>query len=367
MLNNKLCIDARMYNSSGIGTYIRQLIPYLLGNFQVTLLGDTEVLKDYKSAASLIEFKSPIYSIGEQRQFKKVIPATDLFWSPHFNVPYFSVPARKRIVTIHDVFHLAHYHELSLKQKIYAKLVINRAVKISDTIITVSDFSNQEIQKYTGAKAGKIHVIHNGVKQDRLVKDIELIRTKYNLPSKYILYVGNVKPHKNLKGLLGAYLNLPLHIQKDYKVLIVGKIDGFVTGDEALFSWIEDTPVLKNNIVFAGFVADEDMDTIYANASLLILPSLYEGFGLPPFEAMLNECPVLASNIPSLTEVCGEAATYFDPLNPQDIADKISATLDSKRIINKSIENGLNRIKLFQWKQSAEKHIEIFNQIIHHN
>jgi glycosyltransferase involved in cell wall biosynthesis len=362
--SKRLCIDARMYRSSGIGTYLSSLLPYLCNQFAVTLLGDEEELQDYRGIADIIPFTTPIYSISEQRQFKKVVPTTDLFWSPHFNVPLFSVRATKRVVTIHDVFHLAHYKELNVKQKIYAKVVINRAIKVSDLVVTVSEFSKTELEKYTKASPNQIQVIHNGVRQERRVLDFEVIREKYQLPSHYILFVGNVKPHKNLKTLLLAYLQLAEEIQIQYKIVIVGKIDGFITGDPELMTWIKEVPLLQDNIRFTGFVEESDMDTLYAYASLFVLPSLYEGFGLPPLEAMLNNCPVLASDIPSLQEVCGNAATYFDPYNPQDLAVQISKILNNTLLIPDFVTKGLQRIKLFQWKSAAERHIQIFNQLI---
>jgi glycosyltransferase involved in cell wall biosynthesis len=354
-----------MLHHSGIGTYLKMLLPYMCAEFEVTLLGDAEQLKQFNATASIIQFNAPIYSIAEQRQYRQVIPASDLFWSPHYNAPLLSIKASKRITTIHDVFHLAFFKQLNIKQKIYAKLVINRAVTASDALITVSNFSKKEIIKFTRAKADKVNVIHNGVKQTAVIANLAAITVKYKLPSKYILYVGNVKPHKNLKGLVNAYLRLPVHIQQQYKIVVVGKIEGFIIGDESLLNLIDSQPLLKQNVIFTGFVNDDDMDVIYAAASLFILPSLYEGFGLPPLEAMLNECPVLVSNQNSLPEVCGEAADYFDPLNYGDMVMQIEKVLSDTILRENLVAKGKERVKLFTWANSAALHIELFNRIIH--
>ncbi len=365
MLNRpKLCVDARMYNHSGIGKYLQMLLPYICNAYETTLLGDLESLKSLSSAAHIIPFYSPIYSISEQRKYNKVINSGDLFWSPHYNVPLMSIKCKKRVATIHDVYHLAFYNELSRKQKIYAKLVINAAIKFSDKIITVSAFSKNEIIKYTGCKPGEIAAVHNGVDQfktDTFNKDIH---TTYNLPSNYILFVGNVKPHKNLKILLKAYLLLNDELKQQYKVVIVGKRDGFLTGDEELTRWINTHPEIKADIIFTGYVAHDDMDAVYQNASLFVFPSVYEGFGLPPLEAMLNNCPVITSEASSLPEVCGDAAFYFNPKNEKELCAKMTEVLTKKEIKDTLIIKGQEHIKHFTWDECAAKHIEIFNSVI---
>ncbi len=359
----KLCIDARMINNSGIGIYIKNIIPYLVDKFEVTLLGDANEL-NYLEAKKIIPVKSPIYSIREQFELPQIVPHCDIFWSPHFNVPLLRVKATKRIVTIHDAFHLFFYKKLSLMQKLYSKLLINKAVNASKVIITVSDFSKSEIINYTNSEPDKVKVIHNGIKQARLLKDFESVRVKYKLPLKYILFVGNVKPHKNLKNLLKAYLLLNTEIRNEFKIVIVGNKDGFIIADNELFCLIDTSTTLEENIVFTGFVDEDDMDTIYSNASLFVFPSIYEGFGLPPLEAMLNNCPVIVSNIGSLKEVCGDAVVYFNPIEPGDISNKIAEILTNPLLIAELKMKGLERIKLFSWKDAANKHIDLFSQVI---
>ncbi|WP_428330049.1 glycosyltransferase family 4 protein [Mucilaginibacter sp.] len=359
-----LCVDARMYNHSGIGKYLQMLLPYLCKAYDTTLLGDAETLSSLSSIAQVIPFNSPIYSIDEQRKYKKAAKPADLFWSPHYNVPLMWVKSKRRIATIHDVYHLAFYKELSFKQKLYAKVVINAAVKLSDEVITVSGFSKGEIIKYTGCATQKVNVVYNGVSQAASYNNTQNVRDKYSLPANYILFVGNVKPHKNLKTLLKAYLLLSSELKQQYKVVIVGKRDGFLTGDEELTHWIKSQPEVQQAILFTGYVANEDMDTIYKNASLFVFPSVYEGFGLPPLEAMLNSCPVIAAATSSLPEVCGDAALYFNPRNEIELTNKMTEVLTQKSVSDGLLTNGLQRIKQFTWDDCAAKHIEIFNRVI---
>ncbi|TWR25676.1 glycosyltransferase family 4 protein [Mucilaginibacter achroorhodeus] len=354
-----------MINHSGIGTYLRMLLPAIISKFEVTLLGDPSLLGSYYPNVAVVDFPASIYSISEQLKYRKVIPVCDLFWSPHYNAPLMPVKALKRVVTIHDVFHLAFASQLSLKQKIYAKLAFNLVSKLSNRIVTVSHFSKQEILKFIKVDQSKINVIHNGVEQQAKLVDVNNLKAKYQLPDNYILFVGNVKPHKNLKNLANAYLALPKALQDRYKLLVVGKKDGFITGDDNLFDMISSNQALSDNLHFTGYVDNDDMATIYNNAAVFVFPSLYEGFGLPPLEAMVNKCAVLASEIPVLHEVCGEAAVYFDPENAEDIASKIEWILNNDQERETLIAKGAERVKLFDWQQSAQKHIELFNQLIY--
>lgn len=358
-----MLFDIRMINASGIGTYIKALLPAISQTFETTVLTNDVDLSAHRAADFKIPFNAPIYSLSEQAKYFG-LPRTDIFFSPHYNVPVFPVKAKARVCTIHDVYHLAYYQQLSYAQKAYAKLVINRAVKLSDQIITVSEFSKNEIVKYTGCTPEKIAVIHNGVKQAATNYPYEEVRVKYNLPHKYLLYVGNVKPHKNLKVFLAAYMLLDKSIIDEYKIVIAGKKDGFITADNDLFKFIENNDKIKSNIIFTGYVDNEHMDTLYAAASLLVFPSLYEGFGLPPLEAMLNKCPVISSNAASLQEVCGDAVLYFKPNDEEELAFKIKHLIENQSLRQKLTDNGVHHIKNFTWEVSSNKHIQLFKRFL---
>lgn len=362
MKEKQVLVDVRMIRNSGIGVYLANVLLLLKKESGFKLLiaaGD-----DYKGQKTSL-LKSKIYSIKEQFEYLFRIPSVDIFWSPHYNAPLFPIRAKKKVVTIHDVYHLAYSHTLSPFQKMYARLMINAAVRLSDAIITVSAFSKGEIIKYTGCDASKITVIHNGVKQQTSVMDHNATKSKYGISQQpYLLFVGNVKPHKNLHTFLKAFAGLPKDLYKAYQVVIVGKKDGMITGDPRLFNWINETGDLSRKLTFTGIVDDEDLDTMYAGASLFVFPSLYEGFGLPPLEAMVNGCPVIAAASSSLPEVCGDAVLYFDPESSASIKEAIIKVLNNKTTADTLIAKGFARVPQFTWESSAALHKQLFERLL---
>jgi glycosyltransferase involved in cell wall biosynthesis len=363
MEKKTLCIDARMVNSSGIGVYISELLMPLAGHYSLILLGDPAQLSKYSNIATIIPFLAPIYSLKEQYQLFKLVPKCDIFWSPHYNVPVLPVKAKYRVATIHDAYHLALALDLGRVKKLYARLIMRKALSLSKRVITVSNFSKNEIIHYTHGEAEKIQVIYNGVDQHPHVQAFEFLQPKYKLPEKYILFVGNVKPHKNLSALLESYLLLDNTITNKYKIVIVGKIDGFITGDEKIFELVNNNPVLKKNVQFTDYVDDDAISGIYKNASLFVFPSLYEGFGIPPLEAMSNHCAVAASDIESIKEICNSAVIYFNPYDKNNIAEQISLVLNDSELRLDLVKKGAERCQLFSWENSAQAHIKLFNEL----
>ncbi|ALJ00320.1 glycosyltransferase family 4 protein [Rufibacter tibetensis] len=367
-----LVIDARMLHSSGIGVYLRQLIPFLTRQFEVTLLSREKEAQEahWKETATIIICSSDIYSIKEQVELYTKIPPCDVFWSPHYNIPLLPIKAEKRVVTIHDTYHLAYKQTLSYKQKTYAMLVLKAAVKLSDKVVTVSEFSKREIEKYTNCPKEKVKKISNGVDHTLFSAGIseseeKTLRNKFfHLPKRYILYVGNVKPHKNLLTLLKAYIQLSTGLQKQYGLVIVGKKDVFITPDTELAKLLQKEPDLERQIVFTGFVPDALLPFFYKCASLFVFPSLYEGFGLPPLEAMACGCPVLASTAASLPEVCGTAAIYFNPLDAEELKHQLEKVLEDDKLQQELRKKGIVQSKKFSWKSSANEHIQLFNDLL---
>lgn len=357
-----VCIDCRMINSSGIGTYIKNILPFILENFNndfFYLLGDEEeILKTaigkYKNI-QIIEFTAPIYSIKEQLLYQKYIPKNiSLFWSPHYNFPV--LYRGNLLVSIMDLGHLAlRQINSEIQKKIYAKFMFQQIRRRADSIIYISDFSKNEFNKYVGKPKGEEFVTLLGVDS-----------AWFNIPEKisifdkkYILYVGNVKPHKNLGRLIEAFKEISDQI--DHYLVIVGKNKGFITGDDTLNNKIKG---LEKRIIFTGEVSDDELKQYVKQANIFAFPSLYEGFGLPPLEAMAAGTPVVSSINASMPEVCGKAAIYFDPKNVSEISNKILNIIIDTKSRNSQIAIGKKQAKIYSWEKTADSTIKIINKTI---
>ena len=361
----KLTIDLRMINASGIGTYLKNIVPGILDAFNdVTVLGNEEELSAFSwaSRVKIIAFNENIYSIKEQLKYPQAVPVCDALWCPHFNAPLLPVKAKKIVVTIHDLYHLSEKNKLPIIQKLYAGLLYKNAARKASVIFTVSEFSKSELIKYTNASAQKIKVVYCGVNTEIFNPQASSEGLKMNLPEKYILYVGNVKPHKNLITLLKAYNALSDEIKSAYKLVIIGKETGFINTDASLTQYIEENNLHKN-IVFTGYVEDKAIPVIYKQAELFVFPSLYEGFGLPVLEALAVHTPVISSNAASLPEVGGDAVEYFDPLDFNTLAVKITELLESPARRQELIANADTQASKYTWQKSISKHVDALKNI----
>lgn len=349
-----------MYSASGIGTYLRNLLPGLVKSLNKDhnfhLLGHPGELSALSGKnVKIAPFTPNIYSLKEHLLFKRIIPKeTDLFWAPHFNIPYRY--SGKLLVTIHDVFHLAMPHFLGNRLKYYyAKFLFNRVKKRASAIIAVSKFTQSEITKLVQIPQDKIEVIYNGVNPFWF--------ESYNPvpPSKnpFFLYVGNIKPHKNLRVLIKAFQKI--HHQIPHDLILVGQKSGFITGDSKI---LDAENSMNGRIKFTGRISDELLRNYYQKAQALVFPSLYEGFGLPPLEAMASGCPVLASSRGSIPEICGEEATYFNPVNPDELSHLLLEKSKNNLKSNETLQKRRNKAMSYQWQASQDKTASLIQKLI---
>lgn len=362
-----VCVDARMLLASGIGTYLRALLPLLAqGPFQFRLIVNKDLVSKlpWLTRFSLEFLEAPIYSPAEQIQLPGVIGHCDLFWSPHYNIPLLNIRARKRLVTIHDINHIVFAKNLTLAQRIYAQIVMRQAIARSAHIITVSEFSKRELCEHVRAPAKKITHIHLGVDKKRFSQDEgrgEEIKKRYRLPEKYFLFVGNLKPHKNFMGLVHAYEHAGEQL-RDFPLVVVGRKEGFLEADSDSLRLIKDFAI-HQKIYFLDFIAEEDLPVLYRLSAATIFPSLYEGFGLPAVEAMSAGSPLAVSNAASLPEVCGDAAVYFDPRQPEDIARVLVQLATHPHLLETLKKKGLERSQQFCWDKCAQAHIRVMEDL----
>jgi glycosyltransferase involved in cell wall biosynthesis len=360
-----ITIDTRLINNSGIGTYIKNLVPSVIEYFHglhFNILINPENINFYSHPSfkgnnvSLIECKTDIYSLSSQYEIYKAIPkGTSIFWSPHYVIPI--LYSKTILVTIHDACHLALPDVFSgFQKRIYARLMYFMATNKASRIITVSNFSKQELIRYTKVKPELIDVIFLGT-------DLSIIRgslsNHLSIESPYIVFLGSVRPHKNLISLLKAFNKLVNIIP--HRLLIVGKKDGFICNDQEVFDYAVN---LGDRVEFTGFIDDETLKEILSEASALIFPSIYEGFGLPPLEAMSCGCPVAVSSAASIPEVCGDSAIYFDPYDVDDIADKVYQLVTNPELSNSLINKGYERIKTFSWRTCTQKTCQVIEELL---
>jgi len=356
----RLVVDLRMMDSGGIGTYLRNLLPELMDRLPGTrfvLLGQgTELASQswvHRDDVELVQFEADIYSCGEQFDYLRRACCGDLFWSPHFNVPV--LRGGKLLVTVHDLFHLANPESASGLKHLYAKIMFAAIKRKAAAIICVSNFTAAEFARLAGPTP-KLRPIHIGVADDWF--RIERGKPVHNRP--YILFVGNVKPHKNLSGLLQAFILLEKQIA--HGLVIVGRKEGFRTGDEES---VRSAEALGERVRLTGRLEGSELQQFVTQAEVLVFPSFYEGFGLPPLEAMACGCPVVASNAASIPEICGEAVLYCDPCDPRDIANQILRIITDSTLRESLRRKGLERARRFTWARCADETALVIDELLH--
>lgn len=352
-----LAIDIRFIFHSGIGVYIRNILPSVIKNFKkykIYLISHPNiVLPEWLKDLDLckINLNSQVYSPFSQLELAQRLPKdVRFYWSPHYVMPL-SFKGRV-IVTIHDVFHLSSLFKHPMR-KAYARWLIKKALDRSSAVITVSRFTFEEIIKAFGSVyQSKMTIIYNGVKS--------LLPGKVLINEPYFLYVGNVKPYKNLFRLIQAF-DLIRH-RVPHRLFIVGKKEGFMSEDKCLLRLFKNMD--NDRIIFTGEVSEQVLSNYYAGAELFIFPSLYEGFGMPPLEAMGQGCPVLASNQASIPEVCGEGAQYFNPYDIKEMADKMLYLAEHPDARRELVKNGRRQVEGYSWQEAGKRTVEVMEKVL---
>jgi glycosyltransferase involved in cell wall biosynthesis len=320
-----------------------------MSDWQFLLLQSPGALSRYdwihNPRVSISSVNAPIYSIRQQIEMPlNIARDTSVYWSPHYDIPL--LYNGKLLATVHDVAHVAKPEIFSgfLKQA-YARGMLQALRRTAHHIMFVSDFSRQEFVRLVG-EPNSLSVSHIGIDDSWRSDRWKALPAPH--PKPYIVYVGNVKPHKNLEGLLNAFDILRHDIPHD--LVLIGKTEGFLTGDGNLVARLSSG---SSRVKLAGALDDESVRAYVAHAELLVLPSFYEGFGLPPVEAMAVGCPVAASSAASIPEVCGDAALYFDPTDIRGMAETIRRILGDAILADELRSRGAQRAALYQWENCA--------------
>lgn len=347
----KCAIDARMVESSGIGTYIQHILGHELYDVAI---GNLHVIRKYDSEIDVIEFESSVYGIKGQLLFptwKLMKIGVQVVHFPHYNVPLgFPIPF---VVTIHDLTHMVYPEFLNSKVKyLYAKVLLRHACKRSRHIFTVSQYSKEDLQTFFHVATQKISITYDAIDSSFEMKrdnDFEYLYNKYDIPrdKKILLYVGNLKPHKNLERLLLAFTQL-----RNENVFLV--LAGKAFEEQIDLKQREEKLGIRDLVCHTGTLSKAELIGIYNLADLFVFPSLYEGFGIPPLEAMACGTPVIASNTSSIPEVVGEAAVLFDPNNIDEIANCIMNVINDEDKRKELIIRGYERVKKFKWDNTIQ-------------
>jgi len=379
-----------MYGSkqAGLGRYIQQLILNLekidTENEYVIFLRQDNIneLSDTNNTNFKIVIADiPWYSWQEQTKFKKIIKREklDLMHFPHWNVPlFYNDPF---VVTIHDLI-MYHYPRAEattlgpvkfwLKDRAH-RIVLRHAVKKAKKIIVTSEFTKQDVHKTLGVGLEKMVVVYQAPFGEHATRNMEhgtnepRILERLGISKPYVLYVGNAYPHKNLERLLKAWGIFQNKYGDNYQLVLAGKGSVFYERlksveivenvGSVVNGQLEQAKRFNNynNIIFTGYVPDDELSQLYSNASLYIFPSLYEGFGLPPLEAQQYGVPVVSSSASCLPEVLGESALYFDPENVEQMSEVIHRGLIDENIRFELKTNAQENLKRFSGERLAER------------
>lgn len=358
----RVAIDARMIQHGsmhGIARYVYELLKgmnhleskiefFVIINANSPLLLDNSISKIEK-----IVISSSWISFGEQVELPSVLKThnIDLFHTPSFVAPLI-VPC-KLVMTIHDLNHMVLPQFYTWFHQLYYKLVVHRSVFKSECILTVSEFSKKEIMRTLGLGGDKIFVTYNGVSETYKVIDDELmkqyIREIYGLPEKFIFCVSNNKPHKNITQLVRAYcysdIDTPLVLAcpVDYNLIKIAESHN-----------------KKHLIYFSKFINEKHLPVLYSMTELFVYPSTYEGFGLPPLEALACGAPIVVSQSSSLPEVVGDCAVFANPYDYRDIARALEQGLNDENVRENLKSRGIKHSSKFSWDKMCRETFDIY-------
>lgn len=294
------------------------------------------------------------FALPLRLKFKK--PKIPVLFTPGHYTP--NIGGVKKIIVIFDLAYLKFPEYFAKKDLIQLKKWTNISLKSCDGIITISNSTLSDLKEYYPDLKKPTKVIYPGF-NSQLFKPVsdqvakKNIREKYLLPDRFVLFIGTVQPRKNIQGIIAA-----MNYNYDFNLVIVGK-KGWLT--DSIFN---KAAKFKKRITFTDYVPDEDMPLIISMADCLVLPSFYEGFGIPVVEALACNCPVIVSKNSSLSEAAGEAGVFIDPHNPKDIAEKIALISSDKKIKQTLLKKAPKQIAKFSWENNAKETYQFISSIV---
>lgn len=356
---------------SGVGTYTYELARRLKNTDEISFQGNIYNFRnrhDYSDIIKNIKFdvcQETKIPYGIYRRIWQVAPfAYESLFDKADITHFFNfvVPPKitgKIITTIYDMS-FVRYPE-TLKNSNLRKLQegIKRSVDQSDIVVTISEFSKSEICNILKVERDKVRIVPCAVSLSEKMANFKQIQDKWRIDSPYILYVGNIEPRKNLSNLIKAFEKVRNNLGDRYMLVLAGA-SGWKAED--IYRTAEDSKY-SEDIIFTGYVSEEEKAALYQNASLFAYVSLYEGFGIPPLEAMRYGVPVVCSGTSSLPEVVGDGACLVKPMDVDEIATGIIKTLTDNEYSDELRKKGNKRVQKFSWDESADKLFELYQEM----
>jgi glycosyltransferase involved in cell wall biosynthesis len=369
----RIGIDARKLTDFGIGSYVRNLVEAIArrpesGGYDFRLYvraEDLGALPALTDNFSVVQEDSPGYSVAELTAFawRLLRERLDLFHATHYVIP--PLARATAVVTIHDIIHVLYPQFLPNRAALlYARVMIRRALKRADRILTVSYNTKRDLVDYFGIAPARVEVVYNGVsakfRPDIPGAERDRVAAKYGLPRPYLLFLGGEKPHKNVRNVLRAFAQARRERALPHGLVLAGPMPKNRSRVEAVISALE----LDSRVFRPGIVPEEDLPGLFAAAEAFLYPTLYEGFGLPVVEAMASGVPVLTSSTSALQEIAGGYALLVDPMDVDAIARGIIVLATDPARRSELIELGKRRARDFSWDRAAEQTLKLYAEAL---
>jgi len=366
-------IDARKLTDFGIGSYVRNLVQSIARRpeaqayaFRVYVrTEDLAAVPELPENFTVVEEGSPGYSVSELTRFawRLFRDRLDLFHATHYVIP--PLARARAVVTIHDIIHVLYPQFLPNRAaQLYARVMIRRALKRADRILTVSYNSKRDLVDYFGIAPARIDVVYNGVarqfRSDVPRAERDRVAARYGLSRPYLLFLGGEKPHKNVRNVIRAFAEARRERALPHTLVLAGPMPRNRNRVEALIDALE----LDSCVNRPGIVPDEDLPGLFAGADAFLYPTLYEGFGLPVIEAMACGVPVLTSSTSALQEVAGGYAYLVDPMDVAAIARGIVVLATDPARRSEFADLGRRRARDFSWDRAAEQTLKIYAEAL---
>lgn len=360
----RIAIDIRRAGDFGVGTYLRNVINQLARQDHANeylLVGSQQHLEEFDSLPDnfqLLEYPHPPGSFHTHFHLPLVLQEqrADLLHMPWFYAPAWTTCPM--VITVHDLTDLLYPPDGSRVIQTGRLFFARRALEKARRIMTVSQAGRRELARVFGIPEAKVEVVYNAL-DERLVRepfpaDADRILERHAVNFPFLLYAGNIKPHKNLVRLIEAFavVKAELHGVQEFdqlKLLVIG--DELAKHPDLRRAVVRSR--VREDVRFMGFVPHQTLRVFYARACAFVFPSLYEGFGFPPLEAMAHGTPVVTSNVSSLPEVVGDAAVLVNPENVFDIVRGIRLVLTDARLREELIRRGYQQVQRYSWERSA--------------